>query len=252
MSIKTDLRHAKTDLRHAKRAAIEQLTALRDEARLQIHLVSMDARTRWDQLEREILALEGRANRDGGEAAEALAETAQRLTRTLNELMATQVNHSAGLLTSVRSLMTTHVRTCRSDDSLVHAAQLMWETDCGAVPVLTDDTVVGIITDRDVCMASYTQGKRLEDINVESAMSKVLFSCGPDESIGAALATMGDKRVRRLPVLNENGKLLGIISISNVARWARSLANPNVEAALTDTLAAISALSPQKFHAAAE
>ena len=68
----------------------------------------------------------------------------------------------------------------------------------------------------------------------------------------SALTLVGEKRVRRLPVLNEHGKLLGIISISDVTRWARSLANPNVEAALTDTLAAISALSPQKLHAAAE
>jgi CBS domain-containing protein len=242
----------KTDLRHAKREAIERLTALRDEAKVQLHLLSMDARTRWDELEREITALEEQANRDGDKAIEALQETARHLTRTLNEVMADQVNHSAGLFTSVRSLMTTHVRTCRADDSLVHAAQLMWDTDCGAVPVVTYDAVVGVITDRDICMASYTQGKRLGDISVESAMSKAPFSCGPDESVGAALATMGDKRVRRLPVLNENGKLLGIISISDVTRWAGSLANPAVEAALTDALAAISALSPQKLDAAAE
>lgn len=65
-------------------------------------------------------------------------------------------------------------------------------------------------------------------------------------------ATMADKRVRRLPVLNENGKLLGIISISDVTRWASSLANPDVETALTDTIAAVSALSPQKLRAAGE
>jgi CBS domain-containing protein len=242
----------KKELRHAKREPIEELTALRDEAKLQLHLLSMDARTRWNELEREIAALEEHANRDGEKAADALQETARRLTRTLSELMAGQVNHAVGLLTSVRSLMTTHVRTCRSDDSLVRAAQLMWETDCGAVPILSYDRVVGVITDRDVCMASYTQGRRLGDIRVDSAMSKVLFSCGPDESVGAALATMADKRVRRLPVLNENGKLLGIISISDVTRWARPLANPTVEAALTDALAAISVLSPQKLHAAAE
>jgi len=240
------------DLRHAKRAAIEQLTALRDEAKVQLHLLSMDARKRWDQLEPEIVALEEQVNRDGEKAAEALQETAQHLTDSLNALMVSEVNHSAGLLTSVRSLMTTHVRTCRADDSLVHAAQWMWESDCGAVPVVQHETVVGVITDRDICMASYTQGKRLGDIAVESAMSKALFSCSPDESVGAALATMGHRRVRRLPVLDANGKLLGLISISDVARWARSHATPAVEAALTDALAAISALSPHKLSAAAE
>jgi CBS domain-containing protein len=240
------------DLRHAKRAALEQLTALRDEAKLQLHLLSLDARARWHNLEREIAALEELAYRDGEKAAEALQETAQRLTGSLNELMASHASRSTGLATSVRSLMTTPVRTCRPDDSLARAAQLMWDTNCGAVPVDAGDTIVGVITDRDICMAGYTQGKRLGDIKVESAMSKDLFSCGPDESVGAALATMADKRVRRLPVFDENRRLLGIISISDVTRWARSLANPTVEAALTDALAAISALTPQKLSAAAE
>ena len=230
-----------TDLRHAKREAVEQLTALRDEAKLLLHLLSMDARTRWTQIEREIVALEELAARDGQRTTQALQDVALLLTRTLTDFMATHMNHSVGLLTSVRSLMTTHVHTCPADGSLARAAQVMWETDCGAVPVVSYDRVVGIVTDRDVCMASYTQGRRLEDIRVDGAMSKALFSCGPDESIGAALAIMADKRVRRLPVLNENGKLLGIISISDVTRWARSLANPAVEAALTDALAAISA-----------
>jgi len=230
-----------TDLRHAKREAVDQLTALRDEAKLLLHLLSMDARTRWNQLEREIAAFEELADRDGQKATLALQDTALGLTRTLTDFMATHMNHSVGLLTSVRSLMIAHVRTCRSDDSLARAAQVMWETDCGAVPVLTGDTVVGVITDRDVCMASYTQGRRLEDMRVDSAMSKALFRCGPDESVGAALAIMADKRVRRLPVLSRSGKLLGIISISDVTRWARSLANPAVEAALTDALAVISA-----------
>jgi CBS domain-containing protein len=241
----------KTELRHATREAIERLTALRDESKVQLHLLSMDARAGWDKLERQIQALEEQANREGEKAAGALEESARRLTRTLTNLMTTQLSQSAGLLTSVRTLMTPHVRSCRPDDSLVHAAQWMWETDCGAVPVVTGGAVVGVITDRDICMASYTQGKKIEEIRVDSAMSKVVFSCAPDESIGAALATMGAKRVRRLPVIDETGKLLGILSLADVIRWARGLAEPSVDAALTDTLAAISASSPQKLSAAA-
>jgi CBS domain-containing protein len=242
----------KRDLRHARRAAVEQLTALRDEAKLQIHLLSMDARTRWNQLEQEISTLEEQAHRDGGKAADGLQEAAQRLTHSLHELMAAQTNHSAGLFTSVRSLMTSQVRTCHPGDSLVRAAQLMWESDCGVVPVVDGETVIGIITDRDVCMAGYTQGRRLEDIRVGSAMSKELFSCGPDDSVATALATMGDKRVRRLPILGNNGKLLGILALADVTRWARSLANPGVDAALTDALAAVSDSPSQLSSAAAE
>jgi len=240
------------DLRQAKRAAVGQLGALRDQAKLQLHLLSLDARARWNHLEREITALEEQAYRDGEKAAEALQETSQRLTGSLNDLMASHAGHAVGLSTNVRSLMTTPVRTCRPDDSLAHAAQVMWDANCGAIPVDAGDRIVGVITDRDICMAGFTQGKPLGDITVESAMSKSLYGCGPDESVGAALATMADKRVRRLPVLDAHSRLLGIIAISDVSRWARSLANPTVESALTDTLAAISAPSAQKLSTAAE
>jgi CBS domain-containing protein len=242
----------KSDVRHAKRQAVERLLALRDETKLQLHLLSLDARKRWDGLEKEIVALEERASREGEKAAEALVETANELTRNLNELMARQVNHSVGLLTSVSSLMATHVRTCRPDEPLSRAAQLMWETDCGVVPVVEQHEVVGLVTDRDICMATYTQGKPPEALRVDSAMSKEVFSCLPDDSIGAALTNMGAKRVRRLPVMNAERRLLGLISLADVIRWARPLDNPAVDAALTDALAAISARTPQKFQAAAE
>ena len=155
------------------------------------------------------------------------------------------------VLASVRSLMTTHVRTCRSDDSLAHAAQLMWDTNCGAVPVVSGDEVVGVITDRDICMATYTQGRAPGELRVDGAMSKQLFSCSPDDSIGVALALMGSKRVRRLPVLNDRQELVGIISMSDVARCTRSRTNPNVDAALTDALGQLSLLSPEKMPTAA-
>jgi len=72
--------------------------------------------------------------------------------------------------------MTTHVRTCRRDEPLSRAAQLMWDTDCGVVPVDDDSTVVGLVTDRDICMATYTQSKAPEAVRVDSAMSKELIS----------------------------------------------------------------------------
>ncbi len=237
-----------TDLRHASKQALEQLTALRDEARVQLHLLSLDARKRWDQLETEVDELETRANREGEKATDAIKQTAHKLT----QFMAGQLGSTVGPQTNVRSLMATGIRSCRPDDSLNHVAQLMWNTDCGAIPVLSDATVVGIVTDRDLCMAAYTQGKPPADIRVETAMSKELFSCAADDSIATALATMGEKRVRRLPVLDTSGKLVGLLTIADVARWARSIGNAEVATALVDALGAISARSPQKFQSAAE
>jgi CBS domain-containing protein len=166
--------------------------------------------------------------------------------------MAKHMNHSVGLLTSVRTLMSSHVKACGPDDTLNEAAQLMWNSDCGAIPVVADAKVVGMITDRDVCMATFTQGRAPSELQVKSAMSKELFSCAPDESVGSILSIMADRRVRRVPVLSQDATLLGIISLADIARWAKPLANPAVDAALTEALSAISARVPQKLQAAAE
>lgn len=242
----------KTDLRHAQRRTFERLAALRDETKLQLHLLSLDARKTWNELEKEILALEERSERDGEKATEALKDAARGLAGRLSDFLTSQLNHSAGLLTSVRSLMTAHVCTCGPDDSLSRAAQLMWDADCGAIPVVVDQKVAGVITDRDICMATYTQGKAPSELRVAVAMSREPFSCHPDDSLADALAMMADKRVRRLPVLSADGKPLGVLAFADVARWARAVASPAVATALVEALAAISATSPQKMTIAAE
>lgn len=242
----------KKDIKHTGRRALEQLQALRDEAKVQWHLLGMDARRAFSELEPQIAALEERTNREGDQALESLKTTTHELTRALNEFMTTHVNASVGLLTSVRTLMTTHVRTCQTDDALSQAAHLMWNEDCGIVPVLKDHQVVGVITDRDICMATYTQGKAPGELRIEGAMSKQLLSCSADDSLATALATMRESRVRRLPVVTLEGKLLGLLSLADVVRWAQPLSNPSVDAAITETLAAISARTPQKLASAAE
>lgn len=242
----------KKDAKHASRRAIEQLQALRDEAKLQLHLLGMEARLIFAELETQVIAIEERVEREGDDALDSLKTAIHEVTRALNEFMTTQVNASVGLLTSARTLMTTHVRTCQADDALSHAAHLMWNEDCGIVPVLSGRQVVGVITDRDICMATYIQGKAPAELRVEDSMSKQLFSCSADDSVATALAMMRDGRVRRLPVLTVDGKLLGLLSLADVVRWAQPLSNPSVDAAITETLAAISARSPHKLASAAE
>ncbi|MES1186413.1 MAG: CBS domain-containing protein [Myxococcales bacterium] len=242
----------KADARRAKHQVLEQVILLRDQAKLQLHLLSLDARQRWSGLEAEIEALENRASLDGEKATETLREAAHGLTRALSEFITSQLSASAGLATSVRSLMTTYTRACSPDDSLTHAAHLMWEFNCGAVPVVQQERVVGVITDRDICMATYIQGKAPQELRVEVAMSKNVFSCAPDDSLADALSVMANHRVRRLPVLSPDGALLGIIALADIARFARALTNPAVQMALTDALAAISAVAPQQLQTAAE
>ena len=122
----------------------------------------------------------------------------------------------------VKELMTKDVLCCSPNESLNRAAQLMWEGDCGVVPVVASDgKLVGVITDRDVCMAAYTKGRPLAALWVEEAMSKKVSKCSPDASLEVALSTMKDARVRRLPVVDDAGRLAGILSMNDVAREAR-------------------------------
>ncbi len=88
---------------------------------------------------------------------------------------------------TVRELMTTPVISCTIGDTLGHAARLMWDHDCGAVPVLgAEGKLFGIVTDRDICMAAWTQGKELHAIPVTSAMSKQVYWCRDGEAVEAA------------------------------------------------------------------
>ena len=121
----------------------------------------------------------------------------------------------------VKDVMTTNVSTCFMSDSLAKAAQLMWDHDCGCVPVLNEHgRVVGMLTDRDICMAVFFQGTPLDQIRISGVMSKQLFVCTSDDDLAAAEKIMSDKKVRRLPVLDKQGRLVGLLSLSDIARRA--------------------------------
>lgn len=147
----------------------------------------------------------------------------------------------------IEQLMTKNVRACIADDALAIPARIMWEQDCGCVPVVASDgsgLVVGMLTDRDICMAALTQGGRLEEMRVGSAMSTNLRTCRPSHTLGEAQELMSRAQVRRLPVVDSAGQLLGMISLADIASGSAGLhagskkAIPKREVA--DTLAAIS------------
>jgi CBS domain-containing protein len=117
----------------------------------------------------------------------------------------------------VTDIMTTDVKCCSLDTNLAAAAKIMWEDDCGSVPV-TDNQgkVVGVITDRDICIAAATRSRAEWEIPVRDVISKTLHTCTPGEDIRAALATMKQQKVRRLPVLGNDGRPVGIVSINDI------------------------------------
>jgi predicted transcriptional regulator len=119
----------------------------------------------------------------------------------------------------VKDLMATEVKSCATHNTLNTVAQTMWDNDIGCVPVVDNDRrVVGMLTDRDVCMAAYIQGVPLTGSLVTSAMSKQVFSCAFDDDVASAESLMRDKQVRRLPVTDAQGRLAGITSLNDIAR----------------------------------
>jgi CBS domain-containing protein len=118
----------------------------------------------------------------------------------------------------VVDLMSTNVAFVKTGDSLSAAARLMWECDCGAVPVVQEgsDRVISMITDRDICMATWTRDQAPSAIVVSEAMSQDLFHCAPDDHVASAERLMRLKQVRRIPVLNNERKLVGIISLADI------------------------------------
>jgi len=127
---------------------------------------------------------------------------------------------------TVGQLMSRQIRTCRPDDSLNTAARIMWEEDCGCVPVVQESgaehpRLVGILTDRDVCMAAYTQGKPLSAIAVTSIMQRDLATCVATDPIGVALAVLRTRRLHRLPVVENDAELVGVLSLADIARESK-------------------------------
>jgi CBS domain-containing protein len=117
----------------------------------------------------------------------------------------------------VEALMSREPKTCTTADTLHRAAQLMWDHDFGSVPVVdAAGKLAGIVTDRDVCMSSFTRGQPLHEIPVSDAMSKSVFTISPKATLESAATLFRERQVRRAPVVDANGALVGVLSISDL------------------------------------
>ena len=122
----------------------------------------------------------------------------------------------------VKEVMTPDARAIWITQSLADAAKEMWQNDCGALPIIKGRKVVGMITDRDICMAGAMRDCSLSRISVEEIMTKSVYTARPDEEIDHALQTMRDHKIRRLPVLNVAGELQGIVSMNDIVLHAKA------------------------------
>ena len=124
----------------------------------------------------------------------------------------------------IRDLMTTTPYYCQPETNLGSATELMWNGNCGFLPVVGEDgKVAGIITDRDICIALGTRNRLPGEITVgEVITAQKLFYCCPDDDLLVALQAMQSGAVRRLPVITHEGALAGIISMDDILLYAGS------------------------------
>jgi CBS domain-containing protein len=115
-----------------------------------------------------------------------------------------------------RDIMTASVTTATSQMSLQQVAEMMREGDMGSIPVVDGGKLVGIVTDRDIVVRAVAEGQETAS-PIADAMTKEVFSVKPDDFAFEAIRLMGDRQVRRVPVVNEAGELAGIIAMADVA-----------------------------------
>lgn len=126
----------------------------------------------------------------------------------------------------VKDIMTPNAKAIWLTESLADAAQIMWDNDCGVLPIIKDGRkVIGMITDRDICMAVAMRDRNPSGVSVEEVMTGEVYSVDPEDEIDQALRAMQEYKIRRLPVVNVEGELEGILSINDVVLHAKAAAD---------------------------
>jgi CBS domain-containing protein len=121
----------------------------------------------------------------------------------------------------VNDLMTTHVASVRADETASAALKMMWDCDCGSLPVVDGDArVLAIVTDRDIAMTALFRNAAPSAIAVSEAMSKNIHYCAPGDNVAAAEQIMRAHQIRRLPVLDGERRLMGVITLADLVRGA--------------------------------
>ena len=148
-------------------------------------------------------------------------------------------------------VMKREVRACRPDDTLNRAAQLMWDNACGCVPIVSErHQPIGILTDRDICMAAYTQGRPLSEITAATSMAHKVITCRTEDDVHRAIDLMRENAIRRMPVVDNDGRLCGLVSLDDLAaesvRSLRGAINRELMNRLGETFLSICARRARK------
>jgi CBS domain-containing protein len=117
----------------------------------------------------------------------------------------------------IKEVMTRDVEVIRPDDSIQEAARKMKDLDVGAIPVCDGERLVGMITDRDITIRATAEGRDPSNTTAQETMTPEIYYCFENQNIEDAALLMMEKQIRRLPILDDNKKLVGIISLGDVA-----------------------------------
>jgi CBS domain-containing protein len=118
---------------------------------------------------------------------------------------------------TLRDVMTTDVETCRPETDLASVVKMMWDRDCGFIPVVdVARTLRGVLTDRDICIASATRRVLPEYMTARQVMTHPVHACLPGDDVSEALRAMRQYKVRRMPVIDSNGIVRGVVSMNDI------------------------------------
>jgi CBS domain-containing protein len=121
----------------------------------------------------------------------------------------------------VKEVMVGTPISCNTETNLASAVEMLWIRNCGMLPVVGNDgKVVGVVTDRDICIALGTRDQLPGEVTVGEVMSGKLFFCAPDDDVRSALDTMRREKVRRLPVVGNDGIIQGVLSMDDLVHLA--------------------------------
>lgn len=231
-------------LRQKYQQVLGEVTSLRDTVKVQAHLFSLDAKSRLRELESAMESAELTIARDGEEMAELAVGKLKRAAELGQQLFQELASQTNELQVPVSRVMTAPVASCGLFDSLQDATRIMWDCDCGAAPVVDEEgRVVGVITDRDVAMSAYLTGRKASEEQVRRAMSNKLVTTKADSTVAEVLVLMGLHQLRRLPVVDDKNRLLGMVSVADITRHIAATENSEASRALVVALQRISAPS---------
>jgi CBS domain-containing protein len=142
--------------------------------------------------------------------------------------------------------MTDQVQCCAPETNLAAAIEIMWNNDCGALPVVEDGKLVGIITDRDICIALGTRNCAASDVMVRDVESGAVLTCEPENDLYAAMDIMQAAQVRRVPVVDRQGTLQGIVTLNDLIHGIERKRGVTLYDKVIDTAKAISKYTARK------